>query len=377
VTTPRTASQLRSLVTEVGTLTLSLKDVEVPTPTADQVVVRVEAAPINPSDLGLLLAGADLSTLQSSGTAREPVVTGVIPANVLRTLAGRFDQSLAVGNEGGGVVVDAGSSAGAQSLVGKTVGLFGGSMYTEYRTVDASMCLEMPEGTLPSEAASCFVNPLTALGMVETMRLEGHTALVHTAAASNLGQMLVKICIDDGVPLVNIVRRAEQVSLLESIGAKYVVDSSASTFMADLTEALGATGATLAFDAIGGGRLAGQILTAMEAAANAKATEYSRYGSTTYKQLYIYGGLDRSPTEFNRTFGMVWGMGGWLLMPFLQKVGPEVAQRMRRRVAAEIKTTFASSYAAEVSLAEALTLDAISVYGTQSTGAKYLINPNA
>jgi NADPH2:quinone reductase len=376
VTTPRTARQLRSLVTEDGTLTLSLTDTDVPAPTADEVVVRVEAAPINPSDLGLLLAGADLGTLQSSGTATDPVVTGSIPANVLRTLAGRFDQSLPVGNEGGGVVVDAGASPGAQALLGKTVGLFGGSMYTQYRTVNASMCLAMPDGTLPSEAASCFVNPLTALGMVETMRLQNHTALVHTAAASNLGQMLVRICIDDDVPLVNIVRRPDQVSLLEGIGAKYVVDSSAPTFMADLTEALVATGATLAFDAIGGGRLAGQILTAMEAAAIAKATEYSRYGSTTYKQVYIYGGLDRGPTEFNRSFGMMWGMGGWLLMPFLQTVGPEVAERMRQRVAAEVKTTFASSYAAEVSLAGALTLDAISVYGTQATGAKYLINPN-
>ncbi|MDQ1426136.1 MAG: hypothetical protein QOD72_3634 [Acidimicrobiaceae bacterium] len=376
MTTPRTARQLRSLVTDDGTLTLSLTDIDVPSPTADQVVVRVEAAPINPSDLGLLLAGADLSTLQSAGTATDPVVTGVIPANVLRTLAGRFAQSLPVGNEGGGVVVAAGSSVGAQALLGRTVGLFGGAMYTQYRTVDASMCLALPEGTLPSEAAACFVNPLTALAMVETMRLEGHTALVHTAAASNLGQMLNRICIDDGLPLVNVVRRPEHVGLLDAGGAKYVVDSSAPTFMADLTDALVATGATLAFDAIGGGRLAGQILTAMEAAANAKATEYSRYGSTTYKQLYIYGGLDRGPTELNRTFGMMWGIGGWLLTPFLQKVGPDVSARMRQRVAAEVKTTFASSYAAEVSLAGALALDAISVYATQATGAKYLINPN-
>jgi NADPH:quinone reductase len=376
VTTPRTARSLRSLVKADGTLTLSLTDVDVPAPSAGEVVVRVDAAPINPSDLGLLLAGADPTTLHASGTADDPVVTGSIPANVLRTLTGRFDQALPVGNEGGGVVVDAGSSDAAQSLLGKTVGLFGGSMYTQYRTVDASMCLAMPEGTLPSEAASCFVNPLTALGMVETMRLEGHSALVHTAAASNLGQMLVRICADDGVPLVNIVRRPEHVDLLGAIGAKYVCDSSAPTFMADLVEALTATSATIAFDAIGGGRLAGQILTAMEAAAVAKATEYSRYGSTTYKQVYIYGGLDRGPTEFNRSFGMVWGIGGWLLMPFLQRVGPDVAQRMRDRVAAEVKTTFASSYAAEVSLAEALTPEAISRYGAQATGAKYLIKPN-
>jgi NADPH:quinone reductase len=376
VTTPRTARQLRSLVTADGTLTLSLTDVEVPAPAAGQVVVRVDAAPVNPSDLGLLLAGADPTTLKASGTAGDPVVTGSIPANVLRTMAGRIDQALPVGNEGGGVVVDAGSSDAAQALLGKTVGLFGGSMYTQYRTVDASMCLEMPKGILPSEAASCFVNPLTALGMVETMRLEGHRALVHTAAASNLGQMLVRICADDGVPLVNIVRRAEHVDLLDAIGAKYVCDSSAPTFMSDLIEALTATSATIAFDAIGGGRLAGQILTAMEAAALAKATEFSRYGSTTYKQVYIYGGLDRGPTELNRSFGMMWGIGGWLLMPFLQRVGPDVAARMRQRVAAEVKTTFASSYAAEVSLVEALTLEAISRYGAQATGLKYLIRPN-
>jgi NADPH2:quinone reductase len=260
--------------------------------------------------------------------------------------------------------------------MGKTVAILGGAVYAQYRCLKAGLCLLLPDGTTPAEGASCFVNPLTALGFVETMRLEGHTALVHTAAASNLGQMLVKICVQDGVSLVNIVRKPEHVALLEGIGATHVCNSSEPTFMDDLTEALVATGATLGFDATGGGRLAGQILTCMERAAMKTAKEFSRYGSTTHKQVYIYGGLDRSPTQFNRAFGMAWGIGGWLLMPFLQKVGAEEAQKLRERVAAEIKTTFASHYTKEVSLAEALQLDAMAIYGKQSTGEKYLINPN-
>lgn len=141
-------------------------------------------------------------------------------------------------------------------------------------------------------------------------------------------------------------------------------------------EAIAATGATLAFDATGGGKLAGQILSCMEAALNRNAAEYSRYGSTTHKQVYIYGGLDTGPTEFNRNFGMAWGMGGWLLFPFLQKIGPAAAQALKQRVAAQLKTTFASRYAGEVSLAQALQLERIAVYGKRATGAKYLINPN-
>jgi NADPH2:quinone reductase len=294
----------------------------------------------------------------------------------MRAMAGRIGASLPVGNEGAGTVVAAGSSVAAQRLLGKTVSLAGGSMYSQYRSAPASQCLELPEGTPASQGASSFVNPLTALGMVETMRLEDHSALVHTAAASNLGQMLNRLCIAEGVPIVNIVRKAEQEELLRAAGAAYVCNSSSPGFMAELTEALVATSATLAFDAIGGGKLAGQILTCMEAAASASATEYSRYGSTRHKQVYIYGGLDRGPTEFNRNFGMAWGIGGWLLTPFLQKIGPEAFQALRQRVAAELKTTFASTYTSVVSLAEALRLDAISVYGKQATGEKYLINPN-
>jgi NADPH:quinone reductase len=368
--------QIRSTVKKDGVVELSLLAVATPDPKPEEVIVRMEASPINPSDQGLLFGGADMSAAKASGTPENPVVTAPIPAAAMKGLAGRVDQSLPVGNEGAGVVVRAGASPAAQALLGKTVAILGGGMYTQYRCIKAVQCLVLPPGTTPAEGASCFVNPLTALGMVATMRAEGHTALVHTAAASNLGQMLVKICLMDDVPLVNIVRKAEQVDLLKKIGATHVCNSSAPSFMDDLTEALATTGATVAFDAVGGGRLAGRILTAMEAALNRTAKEYSRYGSTVHKQVYIYGSLDRGPTEFTRTFGQAWGMGGWLLTPFLQKLGFEGAQKLRERVAAEIKTTFASSYTKEISLAQALALDEISVYGKQATGAKYLINPN-
>jgi NADPH:quinone reductase len=374
-TIPDTADQLQSLVTADGALVLSIASIDVPRPGDDQVLVRVEAAPINPSDLGLLFAGADMTTAVASGSGERPVVTATISPGVLATLGARVGEAMPVGNEGAGVVVAAGASPAAQALLGRTVAVLGGAMYSQYRCVHVAQCLVLPEGTTPEQGASCFVNPLTALGMVGTMRLEGHTALVHTAAASNLGQMLNRLCIADGVPLVNIVRKDEQAELLRAQGAEHVCNSSSPTFMADLTAALVATGATIAFDAIGGGRLAGQILSCMEAAANASAKEYNRYGSTTHKQVYIYGGLDRSPTELHRNFGMAWGMGGWLLMPFLQRVGPDETQRLRERVAAEITTTFASTYTARVSLAGALTLDAIADYGRQATGSKYLVLP--
>ena len=371
-----TGLQLRSLVKPSGELELSLQSVPTPTPAPDDVVVRMEATPINPSDIGLLFGAADLSTAKVSGTPASPVVTLQIPERLMKSMAARVGQSLPVGNEGAGVVVAAGASAAAQALLGKTVAVLGGAMYAQYRAIKADQCLVLPAGTTPAEGASCFVNPLTALGMVETMRREGHTALVHTAAASNLGQMLNRICIKDQIGLVNIVRRPEQAALLKGIGAKHVCDASATTFMEDLTQALVDTGATIAFDATGGGKLAGQILTCMEAALNRTATEYSRYGSTTLKQVYIYGGLDTGPTEFVRNFGFAWSMGGWLLFPFLQRIGEQAAQVLRQRVAAELKTTFASSYSKEISLAEALQLDAIAVYGQRATGTKYLINPN-
>jgi NADPH2:quinone reductase len=339
--------------------------------------VHVEAAPINPSDLGLLFGGADMAAAAFTGSGEASTVTAAVSPDVLRALAGRIGDALPVGNEGAGTVVAAGSSAPAQALLGKTVGLMGGAMYSQYRCVDVSQCLELPAGVTAVEGASCFVNPLTVLGHVGTMRREGHTALVHTAAASNLGQMLNRLCLADGIALVNIVRSSEQEQLLRSAGATYVCNSTAVSFTDDLTAALTATGATIAFDAIGGGRLAGQILSCMEAALVASATEYSRYGSATHKQVYIYGGLDRGPTELNRNFGMAWSVGGWLLTPYLAEVGPEEVQRMRQRVAAEITTTFASTYTRQISLVEALSPEALAGYAKQATGEKYLVTPNA
>ena len=373
---PSSFLQLRSLIKKSGELELSLAQVPMAEPAADEVVVRVEAAPLNPSDLGLLVGAADMKTAKASGTREQPVVTATVPEHLMRAMVGRVDQSLPVGNEGAGVVVKAGASKEAQALLNRTVALIGGAMYAQYRAVKAALCLPLPEGTKPSEGASCFVNPLTSLGMVETMRRENHSALVHTAAASNLGQMLNRICIKDGVNLVNIVRKQEQEDLLRKLGAKYICNSSSPTFMQDLTAALTETGATIAFDAIGGGKLASQILSGMEAAAVAKMKEYSRYGSTTHKQVYIYGSLDRGPTELARNYGMAWSVGGWLLTPFLQKIGPAAAQKLRERVVAELKTTFASHYTKEISLAEALQLDNIGEYAKFGTGSKYLINPN-
>jgi len=369
--------QLRSLVKKSGELELSLAPVTLPDPAADEVVVRIEAAPINPSDLGLLLGPADMSTAKVSGTKDHPVVTAAIPERFMRAVAGRLDESMPVGNEGAGVVVEAGSSDAAQALMGKTVAILGGATYAQYRTMKAADCLLLPAGTTAAEGAACFVNPLTTLGMIGTMRMEGHTALVHTAAASNLGQMLNKLCIEEKIDLVSIVRSEEQEALLRGQGATHVCNSSAPNFITDLTEALVATGATIAFDAIGGGKLAGQILTAMEVAANRRMTSYSRYGSTTYKQVYIYGGLDTGPTELNRAFGMAWGLGGWLLTPYLMKIGAAEGQKLRERVAAELKTTFASHYTRTISLAETLQPDIIAAYNRRATGEKYLINPNA
>jgi NADPH2:quinone reductase len=374
--TAQTGLQLQSTIKSEGVLELSLVEVPIPEPTPEEVLVRVEASPVNPSDLGLLFGAADMSTAEASGSAERPVVKASVPEGRMRLMAGRVDMPMPVGNEGAGVVVAAGGGELAQSLMGKTVAMIGGAMYSQYRVMRAKHCLVLPEDTTPAEGASCFVNPLSALGMVGTMRLEGHTALAHTAAASNLGQMLQKLCLADGVELVNIVRRPEQEEILRGIGAKYVCDSSAPAFMDDLIEALAETGATIAFDATGGGNLASRILTCMEAAISRKGGEYSRYGSTTHKQVYIYGGLDRSPTELTRNFGAAWSVGGWLLMPYLQRIGPEEADELRQRVAAEIKTTFASSYTKEVSLAEALQLREIAVYGQQSTGQKYLIVPS-
>jgi NADPH2:quinone reductase len=340
-------------------------------------LVRVEAAPINPSDLGVLIPGADMATATVEGTPARPIVTASLGASALAGLSARIDKSLPVGNEGAGTVVAAGSSSAAQALLGKTVGIAGGGMYAQYRVVDAAACLVLPDGATARDGASSFVNPLTALGMLETMRREGHSGLVHTAAASNLGQMLVKLCQKDGVPLVNIVRKAEQEELLRSLGAVHVCDTTSPTFSTDLVEALKATSATLAFDATGGGTLASQILNGMEEAANSTATAYSRYGSAVHKQVYIYGGLDTGPTVLTRNFGMAWGLGGWLLTPFLQTAGAETFGRLRARVAAELTTTFASTYTRDVSLAGMLRPDAFNGYVKRATGEKFLVTPQA
>ncbi|MGY4308504.1 NADPH:quinone reductase-like Zn-dependent oxidoreductase [Bradyrhizobium sp. USDA 4369] len=369
--------QLRTLIKRSGELELSLVDVPTPEPGPDEVVVRIEAAPINPSDLGLLVGAADLSTLQASGTKERPVITAKVPEAGMRAMAGRLDESLPIGNEGAGTVVKTGASDAAKALMGRTVAAIGGAMYSQYRCLKISECLPLPAGTTAAEGASCFVNPLTSLGMTETMRREGHTALVHTAAASNLGQMLNKICLKDGIQLVNIVRSAAQAELLRGIGAKYVLDSTSPTFMDELIAALVETGATIAFDAIGGGKLAGQILNAMEAAINKSGKHaYSRYGSSVHKQVYIYGGLDTRPTEIPRGFGMTWSVGGWLLFPFLMKIGRADSERLRQRVVDELKTTFASHYTKVVSLTEALDPANLAVYAKRATGEKFLIDPH-
>jgi NADPH2:quinone reductase len=368
--------QLRSLIKKSGELELSLVKLPVADPAPDEIVVRIEGTPINPSDLGLLVGPADVSTLKSTGSGDGVVVTAAVPEMAMRAMAARVGEAMPVGNEGAGTVVAAGSSPEAQALLGKLVAILGGEMYARYRTVKAKAALPLPAGATAADGASCFVNPLTALAMVKTMQMEGHTALVHTAAASNLGQMLNKICIKDGVQLVNIVRSDEQTKILKDIGAKHIVDSSKPTFMEDLIAALTATGATLAFDAIGGGKLAGQILAAMEISLNSRPGAYSRYGSSTHKQVYIYGRLSLEPTILGAAYGMAWGVGGFLLTPFLAKVGMEEAGKLRARVAAELKTTFASHYTKTISLHQALDVEMIRTYNRKSTGEKYLINPS-
>jgi NADPH:quinone reductase-like Zn-dependent oxidoreductase len=372
---PSEGLQLRSLVRADQVLEVFLETVTVPEAGPGEVLVRVEAAPVNPSDLGLLFGGADLAAAVVTGSAERPVLTAPIPDAAMRALAARVGTPMPVGNEGAGTVVAAGSSAQAQALLGKTVAVAGGAMYSQYRLVNAAACLQLPDGTPALDGASSFVNPMTVLGMVETMQREGHTALVHTAAASNLGQMLSRLCTEEQIPLVNIVRKQADEELLRSAGAAYVCNSAAPGFAGHLTAALRETGATLAFDAVGGGNLASQILTCMEAAVSEASAGYSRYGSAVHKQVYIYGSLDRGPTELTRGFGMAWGIGGWLLTPFLQKIAPAEVARLRNRVAAGLATTFASSYAGQMSLAGALQPAAIAQYGRMSTGSKYVIVP--
>ncbi len=374
---PETALELRSTLTGDGEVTLGIQRCEVDAPTGSQVVVRVDAAPINPSDLGMLFAMGDISRATAAGEGDLPAVSVPVSDGAVAGQRGRVDQPMPTGNEGGGTIVAAGPDPQAQALLGKVVGFSSGNAYAQFRTIEASQCLPMHDGTNPAEAAAAFVNPLTALGMVETMRAEGHTALVHTVGASNLGQMLNRICLDDGVGLVNIVRSPEQVDLLRSAGAEHVCNSSAESFRSDLHEALRATGATIAFDAIGGGELADTLLAAMEKVAGEQADGFSRYGSDTHKQVYIYGGLNRGPTTLRRSYGMSWAVGGWLLTPFLITSGKEVVDRLRTRVADEITTTFASSYGMALSLTDAVDPELVKRYARMATGDKALITPQA
>ncbi|UOZ06029.1 zinc-binding dehydrogenase [Amycolatopsis sp. WQ 127309] len=375
-TLPATSLELRSRVTADGTIELSIAETPVPVPIGNQVLVRVDAAPLNPSDLMLLFAGPNLAGARYSGSGDRPIVTAPLAGGTLRRLAARVGISLPAGSEGAGTVVAAGVDTAAQALLGRTVALAGAGLYAQYRITDAAGCLPLPEGVSAKQGASSFVNPLTALGMVATLRREGHTGLVNTAAASNLGQMLVKLCRADDVPLVSVVRRPEQEKLLRSIGAEFVCDSSAPTFTEDLVAALAEASATLAFDATAGGELAGRILTAMETVAGA-AAPFAGYGSSVHKQVYVYGGLDPSPTVLARNFGFAWSIGGWLLLSFLAGVGDDERTRMFGRVAAELTTTFASGYTGELTLAQALTPEAIDAYSRKATGAKYLITPQA
>jgi NADPH2:quinone reductase len=368
-----TSLELRSEITSTGELRLSLEEQDVAPPGPGEVVVRVEAAPINPSDLFELLGPADVGTLTSMATAEGPVTTATVPGRLLPLAAARAGKSLAVGMEGAGVVVDAG--ANARHLLGKVVSSGAGRMYTQYRKLQASDVVPFPDGVTPQQGASAYVNPLTALGMVSTMRLEGHSALVHTAAASNLGQMLNRLCIADGVQVVNVVRSGEQEEILRALGATYVVNSTNPAFRQQLTTAISETGATLAFDAVGGGPLGGEILAAMEAILVAKSPSRGSYGSPVHKQLYIYGRLDRSATTMPPSVGMAWGIGGWLLPYHLTRIGPEETRRLRDRVADEITTTFASVYTTEISLAEALDPEVIRRFHRVATGEKYLLRP--
>jgi NADPH2:quinone reductase len=388
---PKEALQLRSIVRHTGELELSLVSAPVPEPGEHEVLIRVEAAPINPSDLANLFGPADLSTIVQSGTRERPIVTARIPGAALASVAGRLDQPMSVGNEGAGTVVKAGASARAQSLLGKTVAAFPTGTYCQYRCADARSCIVLPEDTTAAEGASCFVNPLTALCMVETMKREGHQALVHTAAASNLGQMLQRLCLKEGVAVVNIVRSDAQAAILRAIGAVHVCNSTSAGFEEELTQALLDTGATIAFDATGGGTLASSILSCMEAALGRKARAEAtlagasgkrpdadgRYGSEIHKQVYLYGNLERGPTLLSRAYGSAWSVGGWLLFPFLAKIGRENAEQLRKRVAAELKTTFASHYTNQVSLAGMLQPDAIAEYSKRATGKKYLVCPQS
>jgi len=369
------AKQLFTTVTNDSKLVLSVEPFDVPEPKDHEVVVEMQAVPINPSDLGLLTAPANIDTLRTETVGGHPALVADIDPAMAPYFSGRAGQKLPAGNEGAGKVVAAGSSDEAQALLGKTVSMVGGEMYRSHRVMAAMMCVPMPDGAAAKEGASLFVNPMTAQGFVNTMRAEGHEALVHTAAASNLGQMLAKLCLKEGVPLVAIVRNDAQAKILTDIGLTHVIDSSKDDFMPKLIDALAETGATLGFDAIGGGKMANYILLAMEQAAAKRGAEFSVYGSTVDKQVYIYGRLDTGETILTSGYGLYWGVGGWLLTPHLEKVGMERMVEMRMFSVAERNGIFASEYTSEISLTDMLDPEICKAYDKKATGEKFLVVP--
>lgn len=370
------AKQLFTTVTDDEKLVLSIEPYAVPEPEDHQVVVEMEAVPINPSDLGLLLSPAQMDTVRSETVDGHPALVADVDPAMMRIFAGRKGKKLPAGNEGAGKVVAAGASDAAQALLGKTVTIVGGEMYRTHRVMPAMMCVPLPEGAAAKEGASLFVNPMTAQGFINTMRAEGHEGLVHTAAASNLGQMLAKLCVKDNIPLVAIVRSDAQKKILTDLGVTHVLDSTKDDFMPSLVDALAETGATLGFDAIGGGKLASYILTAMEQAAAKRGAEFSVYGSTVHKQVYIYGRLDTGETILGGGLGLYWGVGGWLLTPHLEQVGMERMMEMRMYSVEERNGIFNSEYSNEISLLDMINPEIAKGYEKKATGEKVLVNPS-
>lgn len=369
---PGHALQMRSRISSAGVLELSLDETEIGEPASDEVVVRMEAAPIHPTDMALMFGLADMSQAQARGTSERPVLTAPVPAAVMPVTSLRLDRSLPVGIEGAGTVMRAGD--GARHLQGRMVAVFGDGSFAQYRCVKASDCMVLPDDASPAEGAAAIVNPLTALCMVETLRRRGCDALVHTAAASTLGRMLLELCREEGLALVNVVRRPEQVQELKGLGAVHVCDSSAPGFRESLTDAIAATGATVCFDAVGG-KLTGRILACLEAAASRSTAEYSRYGTTEPKHVYVYGALDRAPIEIGRGVGLTWSVSGWLLFNVMAALGRDRVEQLHERIRQGLRTTFASHFTSVISLADALRPEIVADYAERRTGAKYLIDP--
>ena len=366
-----TGKQLFTTLESDGTLTLAIEEVTFPEPKGNQVLVTMEAAPINPSDLAILTGAADFENAEySSGK-----VVAKMPEPFNSGQKSRHGKKLPAGNEGAGTVVATGDSDTAKALMGQRVSCVPGNAFSQYAIADANMCL--PLGDHSAEAgASSFVNPMTALGFAENAKMEGQSAILHTVGASNLGQMLNRICIEDGLGLVNIVRKDDQAELLKSQDATHVVNSSDNDFMKQLRDAIEDTSAFFGFDPIGGGKMVDSCFKAMEQVAVANMKEYSRYGSNQAKRMFIYGRLDVSPTTLTPSYGFGWTLSGWLLFPFLQHAGQETMARMRKRVLDNLTTTFASSYKAKVDLEAMLTKDAILDYREMKTGQKYLVTPH-